>query len=160
MTKNIGITTPKPETECTDKKCPFHGSIGVRGKTFTGKIISTKLLRTATIQKEWQYYIPKYQRYAKKRSNLMVHNPICIGATEGDIVRVAETRPLSKTKHFVVIEKLKSEEIKTAVMDEPKEKKKSPKKRKKQKIILKNQNETSKEKNKCRIAVRIACSSM
>jgi small subunit ribosomal protein S17 len=32
------------------------------------------------------------------------HNPPCINAKEGDVVKIAECRPLSKTKKFVVIE--------------------------------------------------------
>ena len=35
---------------------------------------------------------------------MRVHNPNCIDADIGEIVVVAETRPLSKTKSFVIIE--------------------------------------------------------
>ncbi len=34
------------------------------------------------------------------------HNPPCINAKEGNIVMIGETRRLSKTKSFAVIEKL------------------------------------------------------
>ena len=35
---------------------------------------------------------------------IKVHNPPCINASEGDLVKIYETRPLSKTVHFVVVE--------------------------------------------------------
>ena len=42
----------------------------------------------------------------KKRTRLHAHNPSCIDAKEGDTVKIMECRPLSKTKKFVVIEKI------------------------------------------------------
>ena len=48
--------------------------------------------------------MPKFERYEKKSSRIKAHNPKDMGATEGDLVTIAECRPLSKTKHFIVIE--------------------------------------------------------
>ena len=45
----------------------------------------------------------------KKRSRIKAHNPECINAKEGDVVKVSECKPLSKTKNFVIIEKLGKE---------------------------------------------------
>jgi small subunit ribosomal protein S17 len=42
-----------------------------------------------------------------RRTRVKAHNPESIDAKEGDTVRIAETRPLSKTKNFVVIEIVK-----------------------------------------------------
>ncbi|MBC7110345.1 MAG: 30S ribosomal protein S17, partial [Archaeoglobi archaeon] len=47
----------------------------------------------------------------KKRSKLHAHNPPCINARVGDVVKIAECRPLSKTKHFVVVEILERGEV-------------------------------------------------
>jgi len=96
----------KPEKECNDKNCPFHGSLRLRGRVFSEKIVSAKSHRTATIGIERRQYIPKYERYEKRRTRLQVHNPDCINAKEGDVVKVQECRPMSKTKHFVIIEKV------------------------------------------------------
>lgn len=93
--------------ECTDPKCPFHGRIKTHGRTFTGTIIKCDVHRTATVQWQRRYYLPKYERFEIRRTRLHVHNPMCINAKVGDNVKIAETRPLSKTKHFVIIEKLK-----------------------------------------------------
>ncbi|MBU0628317.1 MAG: 30S ribosomal protein S17 [Nanoarchaeota archaeon] len=104
--KNIGIKVKSNSNSCNDPNCPFHGSLKCRGKIFTGTISSTKMQKTATVEFERQAVIPKYERYEKRRTKIKAHNPECLGAREGDIVRISECRPLSKTKNFVVIENL------------------------------------------------------
>lgn len=76
--------------------------LSIRGRKFTGKVISDKMSRTVTVQWERKKYIPKYERYEKRRSKVKAHNPDDIGAEEGDIVLIEETRPISKTKNFIV----------------------------------------------------------
>lgn len=102
--KNIGIEVLTPKGTCEDIKCPFHGSLSVRGKIFTGKVISTKMQKTVTLEFYRQFYVPKYERYEKRRTRLKAHLPDCIKVSNDSIVKVMETRPLSKTKHFVVVE--------------------------------------------------------
>ena len=97
----------KQEKECNDENCPFHGSLRLRGRVFNEKIVSAKAHRTATIEIERRHHIPKYERYEKRKTRLQVHNPDCINAKEGDIVKIQECRPISKTKHFVIIKKIK-----------------------------------------------------
>jgi len=104
--KNVGIKLKLPKKNCEDKKCPFHGNLKIRGRLFTGIIINTDAHRSATIEFERSYYVPKYERHEKRRTRLRVHNPDCINAKKGDKVRVSECRPLSKTKKFVIIEKI------------------------------------------------------
>ncbi|OIO62123.1 30S ribosomal protein S17 [Candidatus Woesearchaeota archaeon CG1_02_47_18] len=91
---------------CNDEKCPFHGKLSLRGRVLSGIISSGGMHRTATFLMERLFYIPKYQRYERRRTKLKVHNPPCIEAQKGDRVRVMECRPLSKTKKFVIIQKL------------------------------------------------------
>jgi len=50
--------------------------------------------------------IPKYERYERRTSKLHAHNPPCIAARAGDRVKIMECRRLSKTKSFVVVQKL------------------------------------------------------
>lgn len=104
--KDIGIILESPKQECNDVKCPFHGNLSVRGRKFTGIVVSTKMRKTAVIEFNRLHFLKKYERYEKRRTKLKIHNPECINAKDGDIVRVMECRPLSKTKNFVVIEKL------------------------------------------------------
>ncbi|MCQ5362290.1 MAG: 30S ribosomal protein S17 [Candidatus Methanomethylicia archaeon] len=91
--------------QCSDKNCPFHGSLSIRGKTLTGRVVSDRMHKTVVVQVDYLYYYPKYKRYAKRRSKIHAHNPPCVGAAKGDVVKIAECRPLSKTVGFVVVEK-------------------------------------------------------
>ncbi|MBW2963770.1 30S ribosomal protein S17 [Candidatus Woesearchaeota archaeon] len=105
--KNIGLGLEAPKEECTDKKCPFHGEISIKSETFVGKVIKKDVSRTATIEWGRNVYVKKYERYAKKRSRLRAHNPPCLKVEIGDEVMVARTRPLSKTKHYVIVKMIK-----------------------------------------------------
>jgi len=106
MRKDIGIDVKFPEKECKDEKCPFHGHLKIRGKILEGIVVSAKTPRTVIIERDYLHYVPKYERYERRRSRISAYNPECINAKEGDKVRIAECRPLSKTKSFVVIEVL------------------------------------------------------
>jgi len=90
--------------KCNDKSCPKHGNISVRGSLFTGRVVSAKPGKTAIVEREIIRYVPKYERYMKSKSRVYAHNPDCIGAKEDDMVKIGETRKLSKTMSFVVLE--------------------------------------------------------
>jgi len=105
--RNIGIDVKPPEKTCEDINCPFHGTLGVRGNLIQGKVVSTRAQKTAVIEKNYQHYLPKYERFERRHSRIVAYNPECVGAKEGNVVSIAECRPLSKTKAFVVIEKVK-----------------------------------------------------
>ena len=111
MPKNIGLGIEAPKESCNDNNCPFHGRLKVRGRQFTGVVKSAKIHKTATVEWTRIVQIPKYERYEKKRSTLKAHNPKCINAVEGDLVRIIGCRPLSKTKNFVIIEKIGREKL-------------------------------------------------
>jgi small subunit ribosomal protein S17 len=89
--------------ECNDAKCPIHGSLKTRGAQLQGKVVSAKAKKTAIVEIDYTRYINKYERYLRKRSRVPSYNPDCIGAKEGNIVNIAETRRLSKTKSFAVV---------------------------------------------------------
>lgn len=93
-----------PAKECTDQKCPFHGQIDVKKELLSGKVVKKDINKSATIEWFRPYYVHKYERYELRRSRLRVHNPSCINAEIGQEVLVAKTRPLSKTKHHVIIQ--------------------------------------------------------
>jgi len=104
--KNIGLKTRKPGKDCKDNNCPFHGSLKCRGRSFEGTIVSSRMQKTVNVEWERRNYLRKYERYEKRRSRVKAHNPTCINAVEGDIVKIMECRPLSKTKNFVIVEVL------------------------------------------------------
>ncbi len=107
--KNIGIDLKAPSKKCDDVNCPFHGNIKLRGRSFTGIVTSTNMTKTATVEWTYKLFIPKYERHETRRSKIHVHNSPCIDAQVGDVVKIMETRPLSKTKNFVIIQKLRTE---------------------------------------------------
>ncbi|MDI6798619.1 MAG: 30S ribosomal protein S17 [Candidatus Aenigmarchaeota archaeon] len=104
MKKNIGIDAKPPERVCSDPKCCWHGKLPIRGKVIEGIVVSAKAQKTAIVKREYFHYIPKYERYERRHSRIAAYNPECISAKEGDRVRIAECRPISKTKAFTVIE--------------------------------------------------------
>ncbi len=100
----VGIKgVENPKSECTDIKCPFHGELKVRGRTFEGTVKSDKMTNTVTVEWERMILVPKYNRYIKRRSKVKAHNPECIKAKTGDRVLIVECRPLSRTKKFTVV---------------------------------------------------------
>lgn len=103
--KNIGIEAKPPSKSCASETCPWHGSLRVRGRIFIGKVFSSKSPKTAVVGWDFYQYISKYQRNMRKRTKISAHNPDCIDAKQGDEVVIAECRPISKTKRFVIVEK-------------------------------------------------------
>jgi small subunit ribosomal protein S17 len=104
MALNIGLNVQAPQKECTDVNCPFHGALPVRGQVITGKVVSDRMMGTVVVERNFMHYIRKYKRYEKRSSKLHAHNSPCIQAKVGDMVKIAECRPLSKSTTFVVIE--------------------------------------------------------
>jgi small subunit ribosomal protein S17 len=80
--------------------------INLRGRTHIGRVTSAKAAKTATVEWERRKYLKKYERYEKRKSKVQVHNPEWVKAEEGDVVKIMETKPLSKTKHHMIVEKL------------------------------------------------------
>lgn len=104
MVRDIGIEVVPPKKECSDKYCPFHGTLGVRGRLFSGRVVSSKARKMVVVEHGYTHLIKKYKRYERSKSKIHAHHPPCIDVKEGDEVRIAECRPLSKTVSFVVIE--------------------------------------------------------
>ena len=107
--KNIGLDLPKPKAVCKDRHCPFHGNLKIRGRIFTGKVVKIGMHKTVTVEWPRLFYLPKYERFEKRRTRIKAHSPECINVKEGDEVRIMESKPISKTKNFVVIEVIKHE---------------------------------------------------
>ncbi len=103
---DIGVDVNLPTKTCDDKHCPFHGQLSVRGQILDGTIVSDKMQNSAVVKREYQRKIEKYERFEKRSSKVMVHNPPCLEAKVGDHVRIMECRPLSKNISYVVIDNL------------------------------------------------------
>jgi len=102
----------------------------VRGALFTGTVKSTKPAKTAVVVRELFHKSKKYERYKKTRSKIYAHIPEGITVKEGDKVTVGETRKISKTKSFIVVEvqSMEKTELKETLKKKEKKEKKSEKK--------------------------------
>jgi len=104
----MSLTFKKPKKSCNDKNCPFHGTLSVRGRVFEGVVATSKMDKTAIVEREYLQFSPKFVRYEKRSGHIPSHNPPCINAKEGQKVKIVECRPLSKTVSFVIVEKLET----------------------------------------------------
>ncbi len=71
-------------------------------KTFTGKVVSTKMSKTATVVVERFFEHPIYKKRIRKAKKYHVHDEI--GAKVGDEVNFVDSRPYSKTKRWRLVE--------------------------------------------------------
>lgn len=103
------IALKRPRRSCDDGNCPFHGTLSIRGRVLDGAVISAKMDKTVVVRRDYQLYVPKFKRYERRHSHISAHSPPCLAVKEGDKVRIAECRPISKTVSFVVVEKVEEE---------------------------------------------------
>jgi len=75
-------------------------------KVVLGKVVSNQSDKTITVLVERRIRHPVYGKYVTKSSKFMVHDQdnVC---SIGDVVRIMETRPLSKCKHWRLMEIIK-----------------------------------------------------
>lgn len=71
-------------------------------KTRTGRVISNKMDKTITVAIEYRVRHPLIGKIVKKTYKLKAHDADN-ECTEGDLVEVMETRPLSKTKRWRLV---------------------------------------------------------
>jgi len=72
-------------------------------KVRIGKVISNKMQKSIVVSLERKIPHPLYKKYHKLTSTLMAHDEKR-EAGIGDIVKVMETRPLSKSKRWRLVE--------------------------------------------------------
>ncbi|HEV2429664.1 MAG TPA: 30S ribosomal protein S17 [Thermoplasmata archaeon] len=104
--RDIGLDVRAPKESCEDAHCPFHGHLSVRGQVLEGTVVSTAMQRTAVIERTLLHFVPKYERYEKRRRRYLAHSPPCLAVPLGHRVRIAETRSLSKTVSFCIVQDL------------------------------------------------------
>ena len=74
-------------------------------KVREGIVVSTKMDKTAVVSVTDAVRHGRYQKILRRQRNLYAHDE-ANDAREGDRVRIAETRPLSKTKRWRIVEVL------------------------------------------------------
>ena len=71
-------------------------------RTVEGRVVSNKMQKTVTVLIERQVKHGLYGKYIKRSTKVHAHDEQ--GCQEGDVVRLSEIRPLSKTKNWRVVE--------------------------------------------------------
>ncbi|NNJ94905.1 MAG: 30S ribosomal protein S17 [Halobacteria archaeon] len=73
------------------------------GKTVTGKVISNKMDKSATVLIERKVKHPVYGKYIRRSTRLHIHDAEN-ACQEGDVVTIEQCRPLSRTKSWRLVE--------------------------------------------------------
>jgi small subunit ribosomal protein S17 len=71
-------------------------------QTITGRVVSNKMNKSATVLVERKVPHPLYGKYIRRSTKLHIHdkNNEC---QEGDLVTIQECRPMSKTKFWTLV---------------------------------------------------------
>ena len=72
-------------------------------RTVEGRVVSNKMDKTVTVLVERQVKHALYGKYIKRSTKLHAHDADN-ACNEGDVVRIAECAPMSKTKNWRVVE--------------------------------------------------------
>lgn len=78
-------------------------------KFFTGTVVSDKMEKTIVVSVDTFGVHPIYKKRVKKSSKFHVHDENN-EAKVGDVVKFMETRPLSKTKKYILVQVVKAKE--------------------------------------------------
>jgi small subunit ribosomal protein S17 len=70
-------------------------------RTLVGRVVSNKMEKTVTVLVERRVKHPLYGKYIVKSNKYHAHDETN-ALNEGDIVEIAESRPLSRTKTWAV----------------------------------------------------------
>ena len=72
-------------------------------RTVQGRVVSNKMDKTVTVLVERQVKHALYGKYLRRSTKLHAHDADN-ACNEGDVVRIAECAPMSKTKNWRVVE--------------------------------------------------------
>ncbi len=101
--------TEKTSEAVEQADVPEAGGARRRRKIRTGVVVSDQNDKTVTVLVERQFAHPLYTKQVKKTKKYRAHDENNEYKT-GDVVRITETRPLSKTKRWRVLELLERRE--------------------------------------------------
>ena len=72
-------------------------------RTIEGRVVSNKMQKTVTVLLERQVQHPLYGKVVRRSTKVHAHDEKG-ECKEGDLVRIAECAPMSKTKNWRVVE--------------------------------------------------------
>lgn len=87
-------------------------------KTKIGRVVSNKMQKTVVVAVENQLRHPIYHRLLRRTTRFKAHDE-SNDCRVGDLVRITETRPLSKEKRWRVSEVLERADQVEAIKDQP-----------------------------------------
>ena len=83
-----------------------------------GQVVSTKMQKTIVVEIEMRKAHPKYKRVMKSNKKFYAHDEQN-SARVGDVVRIRETRPLSKLKRWSLEEIIRRSSLSSLVEEKP-----------------------------------------
>jgi small subunit ribosomal protein S17 len=79
----------------------MSAAMGKLARTLVGRVVSDKMDKTVTVRVERRVKHPVYGKYVVRTTKYHAHDETN-QVNEGDLVEIAETRPISKTKTWIV----------------------------------------------------------
>ena len=79
-------------------------------KVRTGSVVRTGMDKTAVVEMVWKQRHRIYRKQMRRVARFYVHDPLS-RCRLGDVVRIEETRPISKTKHWRLMEILERRQV-------------------------------------------------
>jgi small subunit ribosomal protein S17 len=87
-----------------ESKVAAKGAVEAKGaRTLTGKVVSTKMQKTITVEIERLIRHMPYGKFIRRTTKLLVHDEKS-ESHDGDLVLIAPCRPLSRRKSWQLIE--------------------------------------------------------
>jgi small subunit ribosomal protein S17 len=90
-------------------------------KTVVGRVVSDRMQKTITVEEARLVRHDKYDKYLRRGVRYKAHDEKG-AAKEGDLVEIAHTRPLSKSKHWSLVKVLEKGRVKAVLGEEDREK--------------------------------------
>lgn len=82
----------------------------VNRKIRTGRVVSDKMDKTVVVSVEWREQHKLYRRVIKRKRQFKAHDETN-DVRFGDLIKIIETRPLSKDKRWMVLEVVERADI-------------------------------------------------
>ncbi|MDQ2925497.1 MAG: 30S ribosomal protein S17 [Acidobacteriota bacterium] len=109
-------TTTTTPAEQTASSAPASTS---KRNEKVGLVVSTKMAKTIVVETEMRKAHPKYKRVLKSNKKFYAHDEQN-SARVGDMVRIRESRPLSKLKRWTLEEIIRRSSLSQSVDEKPK----------------------------------------
>ena len=78
------------------------------GKLLNGVVVKAAMKDTVTVAVDRFVQHPKYKKFMRRTKNYLVHNEGNVAGV-GDKVTIKEVRPISRHKHFTIVERVAAE---------------------------------------------------